>query len=236
MKKFLLLVGVFLFLVAPVASAQVVPTVDTCRAKIGDEFAKIRDEYRAHIFGSREGAPGGFTVVSGGYAKLAIKGIIETKGRMSSELVYPLVKSYRALSCKMLEVCKAVSGSLYTSDAMLTVDVLGCEPATVPRFSECSLVSSDSISNSYESAITIQSECDVLVQDTLAAERAALKAAVAYDSGYRSLLQFSGMMDWMQDHLSEQALKPLRDMINLLGKLHQIPCFIGQCDNPVAPK
>ena len=232
-----MLVGTVLSLVIPVAHAQVLPTADTCRAKIGDEFAKIHDEYRAHIFGARKNAKvSGFSVLSGGYASSEMKGILEAKGRMSSELVQPLVKSYRTLSCKMLEVCRALSDSLYTKDAMLQVDVLGCEPVQVPRFAECSLVGDASISNSYEAAISIQSECDSIVGDTLAAERAALKTAVAYDSGYRSLLQFAGMMDWMQDHLSEQALRPLRDMIGLLGKLHQIPCFIGQCDNPVAPK
>jgi hypothetical protein len=55
---------------------------------------------------------------------------------------------------------------------------------------------------------------------------------VAYDSGYRSLLQLSGMVDWMLEGFPTETVKAVSDMVNMLGKLHQIPCFIGQCDNP----
>ena len=236
MKKIVFLASAILLVssFSQIAGAQEA-TVDACRTRLTQEFATVRDEYRAHVFGSKKDTQGKFTVLSGGNTKSGVTGILETKGRLTSELVQPLTQSYRTLRCNMLEVCRAVSDSIYTKAANLQIEVLGCEPVTIPRYSECSLVTTNGVSDSYDAAITIQSECDALLQDTLTAERAALKTAVAYDSGYRSLLQYSGMMDWMQDHLSEQALRPLRDMINLLGKLHQIPCFIGQCDNPNPP-
>jgi hypothetical protein len=234
-RKIILLSAFFsCTLLASTAHAQA--TINTCRQRIVREFTAVRDEYRAHVFGSRRDILGNFTVVSGGAALSEITGILETKKRLASELIQPLVKSYRTLSCKMLAVCKAVSDSISTSSSPLAIDVLGCESVTLPRFGECSLTSAvGTEQSSLQDAAAIQSECEALLKDTLTAERSALKLAVAYDAGYRSLLQFSGIMDWMQEKLSSTALRPIRDMINLLGKLHQIPCFIGQCDNPTPP-
>ena len=62
--------------------------------------------------------------------------------------------------------------------------------------------------------------CQDLTTQTLAGERAILRLAVAYDSGYRSLLQLAGMVDWMLQGFPTETVKAISDMVNMLGKLY----------------
>lgn len=195
------------------------------------ELGTVHDEFRAHIFGARSNPKGGgVTVLTGGSAAAPVKGILETKGRMSSELIAPVVESYRVLRCRSIAVCMAMQQSFGNGRSPVAVEPLGCGAATVPRFGECRFANSDSSLQQTQQALTVA--CATLVERSLKVERAVLTAAMSYDSGYRAALQIGGMIDWMQQDLPTAAIKPIRDMIGLLGKLHEIPCFIGQCDAP----
>jgi hypothetical protein len=220
----------------PHAVAANVSGDEQCRNRVLNELTLLRDEERAVIFGSRKDADGKFKVLTGGNDTKERKGILETKERLTSELVEPIVESYKTYRCKAVAVCSVVGTSLRVKGGDADIDVLGCKPQTLPRYNECfispDVSNPDDESGTKEDIAQMQAECDSFVEDSLAAERAVLRLAVAYDTGYRSTLQFAGMMDWMMEDLPTRAVRPLRDMVNMLGKLHEIPCFIGQCDNP----
>lgn len=203
---------------------------EACRGRIIQELGTVHDEFRAHIFGARRDRAGGVTVITGGSASAPIAGILETKGRLSSELIEPVVDSYRVLRCRSNDVCLAMQQSFDNGRGTVTLEPLGCGTVTVPRLSECALAGSDaSLQQTQQELIDA---CATLVDRSLSAEHAVLSAAMSYDSGYRALLQIGGMIDWMQQNLPSAALQPIRDMLSLLGKLHEIPCFVGQCDQP----
>ncbi len=212
-------------------SAQVTATKEGCRARIVDELSAAQLEYRAHVFGSRKDRDNTFTVLTGGETNAQYRGIFETQGRLTSELVWPLVESYRVLRCRSTAVCEAAKQSFGVTNQMLNVRPIGCERQQIQSYDECSFISSAGTAPQSDLA-GVQQECGVLVGESLKAERSVLRLAVSYDSGYRAALQLGGMIDWMQEDLPSKALKPVRDMINLLGKLHEIPCFIGECDSP----
>lgn len=207
---------------------------ELCRQRLVAEIVKVHDEQRAHVYGSRADRKGTFTVLTGGSYNKEVRGILETKGRLTSELVPPIVQSYRTLRCNLVAVCEALSDSLQLKGGTVTVRTLGCEPITIARYPECILATDPNTpsTGSLSDVSDLKSECATLVTQTLASERSALRLAVAYDSGYRAMLQFAGMMEWMLHDLPMSAVAPVRDMVNMLGRLHQIPCFVGQCDNP----
>lgn len=219
-------------------SAEAGPTSgpELCRKRMVREIVTLHDEERAHVYGSRADRKGGFTVLTGGSSDKEMSGILETKARLTSELVPPIVQSYRTLRCNLVAVCEAVSGSFRTQGGAMNIRTLGCEQVSIPRYPECFLAD-DEVNNTPGTGSTsdlqeLSSDCATFVNQTLASERSALRLAVAYDSGYRAMLQFAGMMDWMLSDLPTSAVAPVRDMVNMLGRLHQIPCFTGQCDNP----
>jgi hypothetical protein len=218
-----------MILSSPAAESQGGVSEVACRGRVVKELEIVHDEFRAHIFGARRDRAGGVTVITGGSAIAPITGILETRGRLSSELIEPILDSYRVLRCRSTAVCQTMQQS-FVRAGPVKLEPLGCAAATVPRFGECRLAGSDS--SLQQTQQTLTDACATLVERSLNAERAVLIAAMSYDSGYRAALQIGGMMDWMRQNLSSAVLQPIRDMLSLLGKLHEIPCFIGQCDTP----
>ncbi len=226
----IVLLGVTVFSNAD--SVRGAPPVSTtaCYGQIVEAMASVHDEFRAVVFGSRKDNDGKFTVLTGGFSQAEHVGILETRERLSSELVEPTVESYRVLRCRMSAVCEAMKASYEVNGgSTLTVKQLGCSDQTGRSFDQCSFKESGM---TQQDVTNLATECKRLVIKSLETERAALHLAFSYDSGYRALLQLSGMVDWFQGDFPDEVLKPIRDMVNLLGKLHEIPCFIGQCDRP----
>ncbi len=229
-------------LFVPALSFAADPSQEACYAKVVEELVDVHDTYRSVVFGSRRDKDGKFEVLTGGKTNEERVGIFEIKRRLGSELVEPLVESYRVYRCRSLAVCTVLGESL-TSDRSpsdtLDVKLLGCaEVEDVKPYPECFFGGkNDDGTGAADAADTftplrLVDQCQQLVEQTLAAERSVLRLAVGYDAGYRAMLQFSGIMDWMLEGFPTQAVKAVGNMVNLLGKLHQIPCFIGQCDNP----
>lgn len=236
-RLFSLTTATLLLSVIPLHAQAPAANAETCLQRVVDELANVRDEYRSYVYGSREQREGGFAVLGGGEAEEAREGIFESKERLTSDLVLPLVMSYRTLRCKAVAVCQVASVSSRVNDVTVKAHPLGCEEQEIPVYPECNFspspeAVSDGKSATQADAAQIANECGAIVEETLRVERANLKLGVGYDTGYRALLQFAGMMDWMLEDLSTKAVKPVRDMVNMLGKLYQIPCFISQCDNP----
>ena len=212
----------------PVTFSAPAVTKDGCRDRVVKELGIVHDEFRARIFGSRKDADGKFAVLTGGFSAQRQKGILETKKRLASELVTPVVESYRTYRCRSVAVCSVMNRSFADVPGTYKVHPLGCESQDLSSYDEC-----DFKGTGGQTDITsLTQECGTMVDDSLKAERAVLRLALSYDAGYRAALQLGGMIDWMQMDLPNAALKPIRDMIGMLGKLHEIPCFIGQCDKP----
>lgn len=199
-------------------------------------MVKIHDEWRSRLFGSRRDTDGTIIALTGGEVDEVRKGIFETKGRLTSEFIEPIMESYRVYRCRTLSVCEIAAKSFDIDGGNFDLKLLGCEERTVERYPECYFAGEDMAvggSGRPQAAITgTLQRCEQLATETLAGERAVLRLAVAYDAGYRSLLQLAGMVDWMLEGFPTETIKAISDMVNMLGKLHQIPCFIGQCDNP----
>lgn len=240
MSNRLLLSLALVFALATSAVVAVrVETVDltpqeVCRNRVHHEMREVLDDYRAHVFGTTPALSGGEHVPrTGGDVDESVVGILETEGRLTSELIEPLVESYRVLRCRAESVCGFMTLSFQELGGDVTVHDFGCPEYTGSRYSEC-YFAGDTGTNlaTADVPLILQQECADLVGATLQAEQAVLKLAVNYDSGYRSLLQFAGMTDWMMQGLPDRALETTRTTVNLFGKLYQIPCFIGQCDMP----
>lgn len=227
--------ALIVLLMAPSAWAEEA-SQEACYGRLTEEMTIVHDEYRARLFGSRTDADGEFTVLTGGKTSEEHVGIFETKGRLTSELVEPALETYRVYRCRTLAVCQALKTSIASNADPVDVSLLGCADQILPHYEQCYFATAegeDAPDAGVQSDVTrIADQCETLVLETLRAERAILRLAVAYDAGYRSLLQFAGMMDWMLEVFPTHAIRAVSNMVNLLGKLHQIPCFIGQCDNP----
>lgn len=236
LKSITIGVGAIVFLMIVVLSdadaVRGAPPASTnaCYRQIVEAMSAVHDEFRAVVFGSRKDNDGKFTVLTGGFSAKEQKGILETKERLSSELIEPVVESYRVLQCRMSAICEAMKRSYEVNGGTtITVKQLGCSDRTGQSFDQCSFIESGMTQQDVTNLVT---ECRGLVIRSMEIERSILQLAFSYDSGYRALLQLSGMVDWFQGDFPDEVLKPIRDMVNLLGKMHEIPCFIGQCDRP----
>lgn len=239
MKKHLLRLSAA-FSILTVCSSVVPATFaadeNTCFTRITSEMVSVHDEWRSRLFGSRRGTDGKIVALTGGETDEERKGIFETEGRLTSEFIEPIIESYRVYRCRSLAVCQIAAKSTETNGGTFDLKLLGCAERNVERYGECYFAdeagTEEGTAKLQSAATNAMRNCHALVTQTLDAERAVLRLAVAYDSGYRSLLQFAGMVDWMLEGFPTETVKAIASMVNLLGKLHQIPCFIGQCDNP----
>ncbi len=225
--------GSYMMISLPLVHAQ---NESACFQRIASDMVAVHDEWRAQLFGSRRGADGRIVALTGGDVSEERIGIFETRGRLTSELIEPIMESYRVYRCRTLEACQVATQSFGIDGGTFDLKMLGCHKRTVERYGECYFGgksdASDGNVDVQNSATRILQRCQQLASETLDSEQAVLKLAVAYDSGYRSLLQLAGMIDWMLQGFPSQIIRAVSDMVMMLGKLHQIPCFIGQCDNP----
>lgn len=207
-------------------------SVVECSDRFRQELMNVHDTYRSYLFGSREVQGGRFEVLTGGFTDAQRKGIFETQRRLTSELVTPIIETYRVYRCRSLDVCTVLTASFGTNGGQIDVQPLGCARETLDRYPECFLGAGGLTQGVQSDTTDLVQQCRSVMEKTLRAEQAILRLAVGYDAGYRSMLQMAGMMDWMLEGFPTAALKAISEMVNMLGKLHQIPCFIGQCDNP----
>lgn len=223
------------FLIPAVHAEDIKISGETCKQKVIELMTAEHDEYRAHLFGTVQEGSGDdvkYFAKTGGEVKDKVTGIFETKQRMGSDLIEPLIESYRVFRCRANALCQAAGKSFFAEKGQANVKVssLGCAaPTELPVIAECRFVDETSNASLLEEG-NVLGFCQSLAAETLKMERAALTLAVAYDSNYRGGLQFAGIFDHALTEIPRYAFTPLRTMVSLLGRLHQIPCFLGQCD------
>lgn len=165
------------------------------------------------------------------------RGIFETKGALTSDLVPALTQSFRALHCRTAILCRALEESAERKDLpigeKLRIEVPGCAPMEVPVLRSCqnqvTIEGSSRQTNAPREGI-IHTYCGGAAEKLLSLERERLKTAVAYDAAYRSLLQFSGIVDTFVARLRASFLAPIREAVSVLGALGRIPCFLSECN------
>lgn len=229
-----LLIGVFLLFAAPQTSLAQNGSEFQCRKTISERLAEEHMYYRRALFGSTGSvvveSGSGFSVLrTGGFAPPEKEyGIFETPERLTSELVEPITEAYRTFRCRSVSVCELFLKSATSETATdVTIETLGCMPLERTTMTECYVGDKASTIS-----VNLEQFCQDVVKDTLALERRILHLAVAYDTGYRALLQFTGIFDAFLVEAPKRTFTVLREMVALLGRLHQIPCFTAHCDMP----
>lgn len=163
------------------------------------------------------------------------RGIFETRGVLTSELIPRITESFRALQCRTLSTCEAMRRSLRNDLAdgkdsfgkdIYRVRVSGCEELPVRVLTACT-----STTPTDPSAMSILiGSCGPMQEGLISREEKILGVAVTYDAAYRSLLQFAGNFDDFLSVFNVDLLTPLRQSTGLLGQLSRIPCFLSQCN------
>ena len=157
------------------------------------------------------------------------RGILETRGVLTSDLVPYLTQGFRALQCRIDLICRTADLSLNVEGEEkreITVSALGCMEEERDSFPACHLEAIGTLANGGD----VLTYCRNVGRNMLAREEDLLRLAVEYDAAYRSLLQLAGNFDtflgsfeWSVNHLLRQAA-------GIVGSLQRIPCFIASCD------
>jgi hypothetical protein len=163
------------------------------------------------------------------------KGVFETLGVSTNELVPPLTQSYRALTCRVEEICQALWLSLQSAglqkNQTFNVDVPGCKPRDVAVLHSCQFAPEQDKPQADQGAKgAVLAHCLSVSGGMLDREADLLRLAVSYDGAYRSLLQFAGNFDQFVSEFRFSLVTPVREAVSLLGQLQRIPCFLAQCD------
>ena len=154
------------------------------------------------------------------------RGIFEIRHVATSELIPALTQSVRALQCRLSAICLAVQESPKDTGSLTTVQPPGCVQMSFPRFAGCAFTKESNPALTTD----ISTRCIESADALLSREISLLEMLVAYDAGYRSLLQFAGAFDHFTNTLRFPLVRPLWDAATILGQLDRIPCFISQCD------
>lgn len=154
------------------------------------------------------------------------RGIFEIRHASTSELIPALTQSIRALDCRLAAICLAVQKAPKDQNSSTSVQPPGCMNISFPRFAGCAFAKESNPALPTD----IYARCLESADALLSREISLLEMTVAYDAGYRSLLQFAGAFENFTNALRFPLVRPLWDAASILGQLDRIPCFISQCD------
>jgi len=164
------------------------------------------------------------------------RGIFETRGVLTSNLIPYLGQSMRALQCNLSLICNQVLLSMDRDEETvqpITVNALGCLSSQAVSLRECHFSNSKA---SNVDVADIQGYCEQVVEELLEQEAGILSMSISYDAAYRTVLQFAGNFDLFLQEFRLPLISTLRDAINLIGGLNRIPCFVASCDSYPPPE
>ena len=236
----------------------------TCKAEINKEFQKELLTFRGVVYGQIDQADApigsvrrafdGKSWYKTGQWKTGIaadsprgsvefiedpqkrRGILEQKGKVTSDLIPEIGQSLHALTCRLNIICDAVGKSEGQEDdtnpADITVSWYGCLEQERESIVACHFASSDATSVDQTNLV---SYCRAATERILEQEAEFTVAAVKYHAAYVSLLQLSGNIDAFVQELQWPVMTTLRDTVRLLGSFERIPCFSPLCDSSPKP-
>ena len=158
------------------------------------------------------------------------RGILETRGVLTSDLVPYLTQSFRALQCRIDLVCRTAELSTEIKEKnkkRIDVSAPGCMEEERDSFPSCHLVAGEA---SRPEGGDILTYCRNVGRNMLAREEDLLRLTVEYDAAYRSLLQLAGNFDTFLGSFEWSVSHLLRQAADIVGSLQRIPCFIASCD------
>ncbi|MBI3336969.1 hypothetical protein HYZ98_05420 [Candidatus Peregrinibacteria bacterium] len=154
------------------------------------------------------------------------RGIFEIRHTSTSELIPALTQSIRAFQCRLAAICLTIQQAPTEVGPLTKVQPAGCMQMSFPTFTGCAFTEKTNPALPTDMYARCLESADAL----LSREISLLEMTVAYDAGYRSLLQFAGAFENFTNALRFPLLRPLWDAATILGQLDRIPCFISQCD------
>lgn len=162
------------------------------------------------------------------------RGIIEKKQLLTSEIIPELIQSIRAFQCRLRAQCEVARLSQSKKvEATVRVQPDGCLEFEYPTFIGCKFepdIKNLAAGGAAFDAALIGRQCLKASTDLLAREMDLFKLVVAYDAGYRSLLQFAGVFEHFLVELRFPLLNPLWEASKMIGQFNRIPCFLAQCN------
>jgi hypothetical protein len=168
-------------------------------------------------------------------------GLFATTGELPSGLVQPSAQAWRALRCRAEMVCESLRATLRgegDDGDTLTVETPGCVPLKTEPLDQCVFQKDGTAPIADEqpqildalSDTVVQTHCLPLLEEMVQREAEVLKMSFTYAASYQTLLQFAGNFDRFLAAFRGDLLKPIEDMLSVVGYLTRIPCFIAACN------
>lgn len=155
------------------------------------------------------------------------RGIFDITHALTSELIPPITQSARAFRCRLENICLAASLSEGAKGDTVTAQAPGCLPQTFAKITACTTAANEGLVTLAQGLILCRNDAtELLIRET-----DLLRAAVAYDASYRSLLQFTGKFDSFLLQVDTNVIPLLRDAVGMLQKLGSLPCFLSECND-----
>ena len=164
-----------------------------------------------------------------------VKGILETRKTLTSDLLPPLLQAFRAFQCDSRARCMVAAAS-QRRDAPeeITVQPDGCISFTLPRMDSCQIEQAPKTGTGEKTPANFSEVktgfCDKVRTSLVEHEAKALKFLVAYDASYRTVLQFAGSFQNFMTQLRGPLLFPLWEAFRALQTFGDEKCFNAQCD------
>lgn len=158
------------------------------------------------------------------------KGLLQTQQALTSDLLPPLLQSFRALQCRTASLCQAarlaVAPTGGAGGGNIRVAVPGCEEIEVPPLPNC--IASPLMS--YEDPMELPRFCAAARDELVQFEEGNLLSLGHYDASHRTLRQFAGYLEPFLQFVSFPFVAPLRQVTSFLGQWSaEVPCFLPYC-------
>lgn len=165
------------------------------------------------------------------------KGLLETKGVSTSEIVPYVAQSMRAFQCRLELICDTVRKSIEkdsTSAVSITATSYGCLEQNRQTIPACHLREGQGQDKTAQSDVGVY--CETIALQLFDQEAAVMRMTVEYDAAYRTMLQLAGNFDLFLQEFRSPIINSLRQMVNLVGSFNRIPCFLSSCDASPPPE
>lgn len=156
-------------------------------------------------------------------------GILESQQALTSDLLPPILQSFRAFQCRAAAACEgigrvAASGEASTETMQITIP--GCETLPVKPVQSCR---PSPLINDWNDLSVIRAHCDPVMRTMVRYQEAQLAFLTHEDAAHRTLRQFAGYLEPMLQRLRFPFVSPLRQVADFLNRWSHVPCFLPYC-------
>ncbi|MDD4319596.1 MAG: hypothetical protein PHW10_04720 [Candidatus Peribacteraceae bacterium] len=158
-------------------------------------------------------------------------GILQTQRALTSDIIPPLLQSFRAFQCRALTVCEAADKATGSpkkdgdSASQSSLQAIGCrpmDPAPLPLCRPTPVWT-------FVDTVAMRSYCAPVAEELIRYEESLLGYLAHEDAAHRSLRQFGGNFEPILRMLDFSFLTPLDQASQFLGRFSRLPCFLPYC-------